>query len=88
MTDVAFDTHETIEELSDSGFGTRQTEAITVAMRRAISQRGSTKTELTVIETRMTVCLYAGLFAAVVAQTASIIGFFRPSSGPVPGLSA
>lgn len=74
MTDIAFDTHETVKALSDSGFDARQAEAITAAMRRAISQGVATEADLTALETRMTVRLYAGLFAAVVAQIASTVG--------------
>ena len=74
MTDIAFDAPETVKDLSDSGFDARQAEAITAAMRRAISQGVATKANLTALETRMTVRLYAGLFAAVVAQIALTVG--------------
>ena len=78
MVDIAFDTRETASRSSPTPVST---EAITAAMRRAISQGVATEADPAAIETRSTVRFYAGSFAAVAAQTASTVGLLTLFQG-------
>ena len=81
MTATAFDTLKTARELEAAGVEPRQAEAITAAMRDAVTEGVATKADIAGLETRMVKFGFGLALGIVAMNTALIVGLLRAFGG-------
>ena len=90
MSIAAFDTHAAVTALREAGFDERQAEGVVATVRDAVVEgvatradvgrlesQMATKAGLASLETRVTVRLYGGLFAAVGAAVGAVVALIK-----------
>jgi hypothetical protein len=77
IPNATFDTHAAVKALTGAGLGEREAEAITDTVREAVAGGVATKVDLAGLEVRMTVRLYGGLIAVVVANTGLTVALLK-----------
>lgn len=81
MTATAFDTLKTVRELEAAGVEPRHAEAITAAMRDAVTEGVATKADIAGLEMRMVKFGFGLALGIVAMNTALIVGLLRAFGG-------
>lgn len=77
MNDTTFDTLTTARDLQDAGVERRQAEAITAAMRQAVTQGVATKTDIAPLEVTM-LRIAIGTVISLTGIVALLVRFVHP----------
>lgn len=77
MNDTTFDTLTTARDLQDAGVERRQAEAITAAMRQAVTQGVATKTDIARLEVTM-LRIAIGTVISLTGIVALLVRFMHP----------